>query len=167
MSEIHFLGSKFPKNIVCNFKNNSTAAEVSDIDEQELVQVGMLVTADSPAVGHTAIELGLAYHLELMLTHINRDGVTLPVQNIQNLIINVYDELYFTGDMTQVDALSAQLQLTVMTDEYGHQNDEDGEGWMQRSASLNPLLSSPTQIYRARCVCTVFAGIELFSQSIN
>ena len=81
----------------------------------------MLVTAQSPAVGQTAAELGLASQQGLTLSHIERDGATLPTHNLSHLVINCYDELYVTGDMTQVDALAAQLRLAVMT----HESDDD------------------------------------------
>jgi len=61
----------------------------------------MFVPSASPAVGKTVEELAISDHFDLQLTHVNRDGRTLPASAGGLFVINMYDELYVTGDMSQ------------------------------------------------------------------
>ena len=80
----------------------------------------MVVTPKSPIIGQTVEAAGLAHMHDLKLNRIDRNGVPLQIYDLANRVINVYDELYVSGDLSLVDELATQLNLQIATDEYEH-----------------------------------------------
>lgn len=65
--------------------------------EEEPLQVGMLVTDESPVIAKQVHASGLLHMDNLRLVHILRDGALITQPQLQTAYLRVYDTLYVAG----------------------------------------------------------------------